>query len=167
MTNQNKPSTHQEKGAVLVISLIMLLLLTLIGVTATQVTGLEERMAGNMRDSNLAFQSAESALRAGENLLTQATLPSFTSAGTNGLYAQTGTPPGAYDTWGANTASYSAASDQVAANPQYVIQRLANIESGSSLDASSFGQSEIYRITARGVGGTDTAVAVVQSTYKR
>jgi len=45
------------------ISLIMLLLLTLIGVTGSQVTGLEEKMAGNMKDRNIAFQAAESALR--------------------------------------------------------------------------------------------------------
>ena len=58
-------SQHQS-GAVLAISLIILLLLTIIGLTATQVTGLEEKMAGNLRDRNLAFQAAETALRAGE-----------------------------------------------------------------------------------------------------
>ena len=57
---------RHQSGAVLAISLIILLLLTLIGLTAAQVTGLEEKMAGNLRDRNLAFQAAESALRAGE-----------------------------------------------------------------------------------------------------
>ena len=56
---------HQS-GAVLPISLIMLLLLTLIGVTGSQMTGLEEKMAGNMRDRNIAFQAAEAALRDAE-----------------------------------------------------------------------------------------------------
>jgi len=37
----------------------MLLLLTIIGITGIQVSGLEEKMAGNSRDQNLAFQSAE------------------------------------------------------------------------------------------------------------
>lgn len=55
-----------QTGAVLPISLVMLLLLTLIGVTGSQVTGLEEKMAGNMRDKNIAFQAAESALRDAE-----------------------------------------------------------------------------------------------------
>ena len=55
-----------QSGAVLIISLIMLLLLMLIGTTSMQSTSLEEKMAGNSRDQNLAFQSAEAALRAGE-----------------------------------------------------------------------------------------------------
>ena len=59
------PATHQS-GAVLIISLIMLLLLTLIGTTSMQTTTLEEKMAGNMRDRNIAFQAAESALRDAE-----------------------------------------------------------------------------------------------------
>lgn len=55
-----------QSGAVLVISLIMLLLLTLIGASSMQTTSLEEKMAGNLRDRNLAFQVAESALRDAE-----------------------------------------------------------------------------------------------------
>lgn len=61
------PSTNkQQQGIVLIISLIMLVLLTLIGTTAMQVTGLEERMSGNIKNANLAFQAAETALRDGE-----------------------------------------------------------------------------------------------------
>ncbi|MCX7100437.1 MAG: PilX N-terminal domain-containing pilus assembly protein, partial [Methylobacter sp.] len=52
-----------QSGAVLIISLIMLLLLTLIGTTAMQTSTLEEKMAGNLRDRDIAFQAAESALR--------------------------------------------------------------------------------------------------------
>lgn len=55
-----------QSGMVLVISLIILMLLTLIGITGLQTTGLEEKMAGNMRDRNVAFQAAESALRDAE-----------------------------------------------------------------------------------------------------
>ncbi|PKD42165.1 hypothetical protein CWO84_01830 [Methylomonas sp. Kb3] len=62
-------SKIKQTGAVLVVALIMLMLLTIIGVTGTNVTSLEEKMAGNMRDRNLAFQAAESALQAGETWL--------------------------------------------------------------------------------------------------
>jgi type IV pilus assembly protein PilX len=55
-----------QSGAVLIISLIMLLLLTLIGASSMQTSSLEEKMAGNLRDRNLAFQAAESALRDAE-----------------------------------------------------------------------------------------------------
>jgi len=56
---------HQG-GAALMFSLIFLLLLTIIGLTAMQSSTLQERMAGNTRDTNLAFQAAELGLRAGE-----------------------------------------------------------------------------------------------------
>jgi len=46
--------------------LIFLVILTLLGLTAMQSGILEERMSGNARDRNLAFQAAEAALRDAE-----------------------------------------------------------------------------------------------------
>ena len=48
-----------QRGAVLFVALIMLLLLTLLGVTAMQVTTLQERMAGNLRLQQQAFENTE------------------------------------------------------------------------------------------------------------
>jgi type IV pilus assembly protein PilX len=161
-------SFKDQSGVVLPISMIMLLLLTLISITASQVTGIEEKMAGNSRDTNIAFQAAEAALRGGETFLTQATLPAFTAAGTEGLYSETATPPLHSDDWSLfKTVTYSTASlSHTASAPLYVIQQLKSIGSGS-LDAGNYSENEIYRITARGVGGTSTAVVVLQSVYKR
>ena len=63
--------------------MVMLLAMTVLGVTAMRNTTLQERMAGNLRDSNLAFQAAERALREGEKFLRSPTIPPFTGA--NGL----------------------------------------------------------------------------------
>lgn len=55
--------THQnQKGAVLAIGLMMLLILTILGVTAMKSTVLDERIAANSQFKMLAFQAAESAL---------------------------------------------------------------------------------------------------------
>lgn len=59
-------SGKKQYGAVLIVSMLILLVMTIIGLAGMQVTSLEEKMTGNMRDRNLAFQAAESALRAGE-----------------------------------------------------------------------------------------------------
>ena len=59
------PITHQ-RGAILVTSMLLLLVLTIIGITAMQMTRMQERMAGNTRDLNLAFQGSEAGLRNGE-----------------------------------------------------------------------------------------------------
>ena len=64
-----------QAGVVLIVSLILLSLLTLIVVTGMQVTGLEEKMAGNMNDRNDAFQAAESALRDAERDLQSMIIP--------------------------------------------------------------------------------------------
>ena len=58
------PMMHKrQQGAVLFISLIMLLLLTLIGITAMQVTLLQERMAGGFRIQHQAFEWTEGELK--------------------------------------------------------------------------------------------------------
>jgi len=51
-----------QSGAVLIIALIMLAVLTLLGVTAMHTTSLEEKMASNSQEGNRAFQLAETGL---------------------------------------------------------------------------------------------------------
>jgi Tfp pilus assembly protein PilX len=60
---QTRQMLSKQRGAVLFISLIMLLLLTLIGITAMQVTLLQERMAGGFRTQHQAFESTEGLLK--------------------------------------------------------------------------------------------------------
>jgi len=61
---------RKQRGTILFVSLIILLLLTILGVTAMSNVTMEERMAGNLRDGDLATQAAEAALRSGEAWLT-------------------------------------------------------------------------------------------------
>ena len=82
----NNP-TLQQSGAVLIISLIMLLLLTLKGASSIQTTSLEEKMAGNLRDLNLAFQAAESALRDAERDINPNNPPAAVYRDIQGLHA--------------------------------------------------------------------------------
>lgn len=57
---------HRQDGIALYVALIMLLLLTLLGLAALQVTSMQERMSGNFRTFNLAFNRAEDTLRESE-----------------------------------------------------------------------------------------------------
>lgn len=50
----------------LIVGLIILVVLTMLGVQAMRTNLSQERMASNMRERNLAFQAAESALRVAE-----------------------------------------------------------------------------------------------------
>jgi len=64
--HQTPAATGLQAGAALVTGLIFLVILTLLGITAMQTSTMEERMSGNARDRNIAFQAAEAALRDAE-----------------------------------------------------------------------------------------------------
>lgn len=60
---------RREKGAVLFVALAILVLLTLLALSAAQVTGLQEQMSRGYRADNLAFQESERALRRAEQVI--------------------------------------------------------------------------------------------------
>jgi type IV pilus assembly protein PilX len=62
---------RDQRGAVLYVALIILLLMTLLGLVGMQVATMQERMASNYRQQDQAFQRAEASVR-----LTEAALKS-------------------------------------------------------------------------------------------
>lgn len=62
MTKQ-PPTIHSQRGVALFVGLMFLLVLTLLGLSASQGSIMQERMAGNVSDANVAFQRAEGTLR--------------------------------------------------------------------------------------------------------
>jgi type IV pilus assembly protein PilX len=171
MISHHMSLQSRQQGVVLITGLIFLVMMTLLGVTAMQMTVLEEKMAGNLRDENLAFQAAEAALREGELFLEQITLPAFDGA--NGLYHHASHPapdPIAWSGWTTSGRTTSANIQGVASQPRYIIEQLVSIPlgSGGSIQQSATSlTSNMYRVIARGVGGTETAVVVLQSAYRR
>ena len=80
---------RSQAGAVLIVSLVLLLVLTILGVSGVQNTTMEERMAGNYRDRFSAFQAAEAALRVGERAVgvyTTFIAMDFESGNSDGAY---------------------------------------------------------------------------------
>jgi type IV pilus assembly protein PilX len=55
-----------QRGAILIIALMFLVVLTMLALTTMSGITLEERMAGQCRDLNVAFQAAEAGLRDAE-----------------------------------------------------------------------------------------------------
>lgn len=178
-------SLHGQRGAALVISLLILLVMTLIGVTAMQTTVMEERMAGNLRNTNLAFQAAEAALREAENYLAPLTATNRPTA-----VNACGTPP--CTVWEANQLTTDFANQtrtwwttngieygtNLAADidmsetnddPYYVIEELEFVSDSLVIPqaATNSGGTQFYRVTAAGVGGDPNAQAVVQSTVAK
>lgn len=70
ISNMNSRPSRQ-RGAVLVIGLLILLVMTLLGVTAMSTSTMQERMSANGMNVSIAFQAAESAVVAAmSNLVT-------------------------------------------------------------------------------------------------
>jgi type IV pilus assembly protein PilX len=157
-----------ERGVVLAVSLIILLVLTILGTAGMRTTLMQERMAGSMRELNLAFQAAEAALREGELLLEAAALPAFD--GTEGYWhwAATDKPDWtASSHWSAsNTRAFSGALFGVDP-PRYFLEQRPAVSAPGSLEAGvPLPDAGVYRVTARAVGGT-AAEVVLQVEYMR
>ena len=85
----------QQTGSALIVSLSILLILTILGVSAMRTASLEERMAGNSRDSQMAFEAAEAALRAAEaDMVVTAGIGAFVAAGSAYLTPKGNNPEG-------------------------------------------------------------------------
>jgi len=171
MNHRRNHPPVRERGMVLVVSLVMLLMMLLLGMAGMNETVLQERMAGNMKDRNHAFQAGEAALREAELRLQDAALPDFNGSDRVG-YIQPVDDPGKIATW--NGYAWSSASQAVSgltglhASPRYVIEELPPVISFE--DSAAFGavpEAGHYRVTAKAWGGTADAIVILQSTYKR
>ncbi|MCL1825284.1 MAG: PilX N-terminal domain-containing pilus assembly protein [Betaproteobacteria bacterium] len=60
------PVFRPQRGAALIIAMILLLVMSLLAVASLRGTLMQERMSANTHDRDLAFQSAEAGLRMGE-----------------------------------------------------------------------------------------------------
>ncbi len=169
-----------QRGMALFISLVLLLVLTIAGVSSVQTTSLEQRMARNTHDSVLAFQSAESALREAEQALAAAD-PDPTTIPTGGAGGYWPVSPfGVLPHW-ADPTVWTGAGSVVVTNTiagvesqaRYIIEYVATIEQSNARNEVGRGYGSnippefinIYRITALGVGGSDSARVFLQSTF--
>jgi len=176
MKRQNITLHKTQQGAVLVVSLMILVIMTLIGVTSMRTTTMQEKMAGNSRDLMLAFQAAEIAIKDAENFLENILVaPAAAFDGqTNGLYAENSNPDYyAAATW-TTAVTYSDTFSSVATQPKYIIELGGSMGAETSdVNIGGYGESSgtstltAFRITTRGTGGTDNAVILLQSNYAR
>ncbi len=170
------PGRARESGAALAVSLIMLLVMTLIGVTSMGTTNLEEKMAGNTRDRAIAFQAAESALREAERVVQDNySSLSFDTTCSSGHCDCSSTSTTCPEYWTDTTldvwnninrhTAYTVNIDNVAARAKYIIEHLGSFVVPSDPVCNTC-PKEYYRITALGVGMSPNANVMLQTTYR-
>lgn len=171
--NKRAPKRRTESGAALVVALIFLLVMTLTAVVAMRTTTLEERMAGNARDRDKAFQAAEAALRDAENRLDPPPAISQFTNNSDGWYHFANNQAPAWNangtfaggtslTYQANTLS------GLASQPTYLVeeQQRARCPGDSTRVGSIESLPRIFRITAQGVGGDANTTVVLESLFR-
>lgn len=173
MNSLRQPGMRQS-GMVLVSSLLLLVVVTLLAVSMFRSFGLDEKIAGNIREKQLALHAAESAQQYAEYWLSAGN-------GTSAVVCNTvvSSTVGQVCT---NILTSVVANQNVAAVPWQiggisvgVSYNLPNVTAGtlylnpvfyiSYLGTTGANQGKIYQIDAVGYGGTPSTAAVVESTY--
>lgn len=172
----------KQRGAILMVSLIMLLVMTMIAISAMRSTTLEERMGGNTRNQETAFQAAEAALRAGESSLMGNTAePLATSDGSTDIWVLDAPDPDSTNAiawwkestrdqswWTSSAVSYTGTLSGVGSAPLYLIEEADFVRDSLNLGTQQDESGQVYyRVTARATGGDDLARVLLQSTYAK
>lgn len=166
---------RHQRGATLVVVMVLLLVMTLLGLASLRGTVLEERMSSGLLDRGLAFQNTEAALREAEALLD--TFPTFPGAGCD-VRGLCGRPAGAAtERWldpgfaGWRTA---AVNDAKVDPPQFIVEEMGLASNPSNPrctgDTGGGGYSQTlcetmrYKITARS-SQNGRATVLLQTTH--
>lgn len=154
----------QQRGAVLIVALVFLLLLTLIGISSMQNATLQEKMAGSVSLRNTTFQLAEVALRVGENAVAKSTYalavcttPAACAPPTTSTITTAGTSNG--------IAWTDAQTPTTTVTVLYGVQNIGITKDPVNFDATEGTSAQLYRITAIGISGN--ARTVLESIYAK
>ena len=177
-------SQRRQQGMALVVSLVLLVVVTLVGLAGMRGTIMQERMAGGAYDRETAFQAAEAALVLGARdfIANQSTWLETIDNNDATLDTLWNDVPS-----GVENDKFTAMDSANA--PQYLVQLLGGCESGGMRGSGFTGTTDqneagpkgqqlsrapgtCYRITARAIDPTEDdnaerAQVILQATYRR
>ncbi len=188
------PGGSQQRGVALVVALILLIIITLVGLAAIRGTVMQQMMAANLYDRQVAFQNAEAALRVATARIATNPADIARNCQAGGVYCQANpfTDPN-FDlskvvtvTSGTGAGLFQASSIATG-QPQYVIENMGNWQDpntstgyNQSANAHNYGAQGLsttvvyYRITARSGDPTansgafgDRAIVTLQAMVKQ
>ena len=185
------PKARTPQGYSLLFILLMMVVLGFLALSGMSTGIVQERMAGNARDQNVALQAAEAGLRDAEadvetNLDANA---GFSDACTDGLClppSMSATAPQSAPQWqslnwatqsrvyGSRTGAVALlgpGNQALASPPRYIVEMLPSLQSadGGSVCAGcttiAADRARAYRLTVRATGVRDTTVVMLQAVY--
>ena len=170
-----------QRGVALFVGLMVLIVALLLGITATRSSIMQERMAGNFKDTSLAFQAAEAGARWSTAWLQSRNSASqpfpcgggCTSADRVWNVGQYPAEPGPGDSiWtGARTYGLNPTDDlavdpaqsfpMVITQPQYIMEQ--QYFARDDLAGPSYLGVAYYRVTSLGKGSRDSSAAIIKT----
>jgi type IV pilus assembly protein PilX len=177
---------HRQRGTALVAGLVFLVVLILLGLSASSAAIQQEIIVRNIRDENLAVQAAEAALRTAETWIRNNSGPVPTTisgmiGGHTAIHDSRVVPfcdgattceHGDAAWWTLNAVSLTAdlttplfPDPDIAEQPAYVIELIHLTPPGLGVNSNT-PPTRAYRITARGVGANSKTVRIVRSVYR-
>ncbi len=142
----NSAMARQQSGFALFIGMAILLLLSLIGISAMQGTTMQEKMAGNYKVQHEAFQATETSVVNGEIVLQDV----IKAADVNPLFLVS------------NQVPWSTLATTV---PTVNSVQQGKVNLNVSLKTNNSNNVYFYYVSAGGIGQKAGASAVVQTTY--
>lgn len=147
-----------QSGVTLALVLLILLVVTLVGVTTLNTSSIQTFIARNIQLKQVAFQNAESAVRAGERAWNAAINSCLNDAAT----CTVDMTPAMRDNidsidWDAITGH------GVTMHGKYFVEHLG----WRPVAGESGMRAHLYRITARGLGPNATAITYIQTLFKK
>lgn len=172
----NPMRNYNQRGAILVVSLLLLLVMTVLALTASQATRMQERMAGNARDLDLAFQAGEAGLRAAETRIDGRVAPKGLSLAacsdrdTCDVEAREGAVEDfesqTRQWWDDNARALGLTLAEIDEEPHHYTELWADVPDTLTMGGSQPKSGTMYFVnTSRAVGATDTASVIIETTY--
>jgi len=178
---------RKERGTALIFALVMLLLLTILGITAVTTSSLQEKMAGNMRDQYVAQQAGDSILFDGQALIfNQKTKPlpscppdpvariwdsnclpaavaAFESLPTGPNWWLTAT-----DSWWTAFGFVSGVLNTHASQePRFVVEKIQNVPINAEIGHKKKVETFYFRTTGWSVGVSDYSRGLIQNVFSK
>lgn len=193
MRNNYLVLPNTQRGATLLLALLILIMIMMHGIPTVMNNTLNERMSGNTRNRDLAFQAAEHALKDAESIFssgqtTNALNASFDpnsdgncSDHVTGYHCDGESHLNDATYWRNTFDWYSDDDDTICshlsppnlteplyAQPCYIVEKMTEACLEDPLvDACDAGQKRYYyRVTARGVGKERNAIVILQTMYE-
>ncbi|WP_238585395.1 pilus assembly PilX family protein [Legionella steigerwaltii] len=155
-----------EKGYILLLTMVLLIMLTVLALTDVSLNTTQTRIAANATDSEISLEKTEGALNEAINNLLNGTYNAndFLKNST-GLYLLTPGNPPLWTTvnWSSSTSVIPSFQGYSNSQASYIIEQLPSvIQPGQNMKTPTY----VYRVTARSLGANGNTSVILQSTVQ-